>query len=271
MRVGPGRLYVPLTEQLNALGFCVLRFDFHGLGDSEGELPEKLLLELYNHVEIGRYVDDTLSAIKWLRETHGAREFMLGGLCGGATTAALAAEHDPDIRYLLCLGLAITLSTDSATPARHLTRGQLDSRMKRYYGRLFEPKSWLRFLTFKSEYGVILRALKRLVVRDKAVASTTDVAPTGEHMENANPLFPPAFFAFLARGGRALLMFSENDRLPSEFEEKFALPYARRLSPYAGQLDTRIIATANHVVSAPAWRQQMLAMVSEWTQRVFAR
>lgn len=271
MRVGPGRLYVPLTEQLNALGLCVLRFDFHGLGDSEGELSEKLLIEIYNHVEVGRYVDDTLSAIRWMRETHGFKEFMLGGLCGGATTAALAAERDPGIRYLLCLGLAITLSSDAATPAKYLTRGELDSRMKKYMRRLLEPKSWIRFLTFQSEYGVILRALKRLVVRDEARPATTETPPAGEHMENANPLFPPAFFAFLERGGHALLLFSEKDRLPSEFEEKFALPYAPRLGKYRPQWDNRTIATANHVISAPEWRQEMLSMVDEWTQRVLAR
>lgn len=271
MRVGPGRLYVPLTEQLNTLGLCVLRFDFHGLGDSEGELPEKLLIEIYNHVEVGRYVDDALCAVRWMRETHGFNEFMLGGLCGGATTAALAAERDPGIRYLLCLGLAITLSSDAATPAKYLTRGELDSRMKKYLRRLLEPKSWIRFLTFQSEYGVILRALKRLVVRDKAKPAATEAAPTGVHMENANPLFPPAFFAFLDRGGHALVMFSENDRLPSEFEEKFALPYARRLARYRSQLDSRTIATANHVISAPEWRQEMLSMVDEWTRRVVPR
>jgi pimeloyl-ACP methyl ester carboxylesterase len=265
MRVGPGRLYVPITELLNELGLCVLRFDFHGLGDSEGELAEKMLIEIYNHVEVGRYVDDTLCAVRWMRETHGFHEFMVGGLCGGATTAALAAGRDPEIRHMLCLGLAITLSSDAATPARYLTRGELDSRLHKYLRRLLDPRSWVRLLTFQSEYGVIWRSLKRLVFRDKAVANASDAVPTGTHMENANPLFPPAFFSFLQRGGRALLIFSEKDRLPSEYEEKFALPYAGRLEKYRAQLDGKIIANANHVLSMPEWRQEMLSKVREWT------
>lgn len=263
MRVGPGRLYVPITELLNDLGLLVLRFDFHGLGDSEGELAEKQLIEIYNHVEVGRYVDDTLCAIRWLRETQGQQTFILGGLCGGATTAALAAGHEPAVRHLLCLGLAITLSGD-ATPARYLTRGELDSRLRKYLRRLREPRSWVRLLTFQSEYGVIWRALKRLVIRDRAVANTSQSAPDASQLGNLNPLFPPAFLGFLRRGGRALLIFSEKDRLHSEYEEKFALPHAGVLEPFRSQIDGRVLANANHVISMPEWRADMLAMVREW-------
>jgi pimeloyl-ACP methyl ester carboxylesterase len=264
MRVGPGRLYVPLTQLLNDLGHCVLRFDFHGLGDSEGEISEKLLIEIYNHVEVGRYVDDALCAVRWMRETHGFQEFMLGGLCGGATTAALAASRDPQIRHLLCLGLAITLSCDAATPARYLTRKELDSRLKKYLRRLLDLKSWWRLLTFQSEYGVIWRSLKRLVIREKARANVGDAPPSGAHMENANPLFPPAFFDFLQSGGRALLIFSEKDRLPSENEEKFSLPYAGRLRGFHGQIVEKTIANSNHVISMPEWREELLSNVREW-------
>ncbi|MBK6674423.1 MAG: hypothetical protein IPG49_13505 [Proteobacteria bacterium] len=232
MRVGPGRLYVPLTDLLNSLGFTVLRFDFFGLGDSEGQLHESLLIDIYNHVEVGRNVDDTLCAIRWMRETHGYSSFILGGLCGGATTAALAAERDPSIRFLLCIGLAITLSSDAATPAKYLTRVELDSRRQKYFRRLLEPKSWIRLLTFQSEYGVIWRSMKKVIFKERATPAPEAAAITGEHMENANPLFPPAYFSFLQRGGKALLIFSEKDRLPSEFDEKFATPYAKRLEPY---------------------------------------
>ena len=38
MRVGPGRLYVPLTQTLVEMGYRVFRFDFFGLGDSSGEV-----------------------------------------------------------------------------------------------------------------------------------------------------------------------------------------------------------------------------------------
>lgn len=271
MRVGPGRLYVPLTQMLTAHGYLVLRFDFFGLGDSEGELQEQLLPDVYNHIEVGRYVGDTLSALAWLRSHCGCRRFLLGGLCGGAITALLAAERDPSIEGLLSLGMTITLASNAATPAKYLTRAQLDSRRRGYYRRLLQPKSWLRFLTFQSQYDVIWSSMKRLVVNDRPAPAPVAADPEKvEQRGNANPLFPPAFFTFLQRGGRALMLFSEKDRLPSEYEEKFATPYAQRLLPYAQQLHYHVVPSANHVLSFHEWQREMVEASRQWLLKLHA-
>ena len=44
MRVAPHGLYNKLAARFVAMGYPVLRFDFHGLGDSEGGAPEALLV-----------------------------------------------------------------------------------------------------------------------------------------------------------------------------------------------------------------------------------
>src|SRR5688572_29035336 len=62
MRVGPQGLYRRMTEEFLRLGLPVLRFDCYGLGDSEGTLTESLLRDVYNHIEVGRFVDDTVDA-----------------------------------------------------------------------------------------------------------------------------------------------------------------------------------------------------------------
>jgi pimeloyl-ACP methyl ester carboxylesterase len=264
MRVGPGRLYVPLTELMNSLGYLVLRFDFHGLGDSEGELEEPMLADVYNHIEVGRYVGDTLSAMRWLREQHGCKQFMLGGLCGGAITALLAAERDHSVASLLSLGMTVTLASNAATPAKYLTRAQLDSRRQGYYRRLLQPKSWWRLLTLQSEYGVIWRSLKRLVIKEPPPAASPTAAAAIDQRGNANPLFPPAYFAFLQRGGKALMIFSEKDRLQSEYEEKFVAFHQQQLAAYQAQIDQHLVAGANHVLSFHEWRDDMLARSRSW-------
>src|SRR5262245_28667162 len=71
MRVGPQGLYRRISRELVALGLPVLRFDFYGLGDSEGGLPEELLRDVYNHIEVGRFVDDTVDAMDWMQKTRG--------------------------------------------------------------------------------------------------------------------------------------------------------------------------------------------------------
>lgn len=273
MRVGPGRLYVPLTQLLNSLGYTVLRFDFFGLGDSEGELQEATLADVYNNIEVGRYVNDTVSALNWLKDTHGFDRFMLGGLCGGAITALLVAERDRRVESLLSIGMTVTLASNAATPAKYLTTVQLDTLRGIYLRRLLEPHSWVRLLTFRSQYSAIWRSMLRLFSRKGSKPAKTPpaaAAATIEQRGNANPLFPRAFFAFLERGGRTLMLFSEKDRLQAEYEEKFALPYGERLQPYVPQIEHHVVANANHVLSFQEWQREMLVAAEQWLKRLQA-
>jgi uncharacterized protein len=267
MRVGPGRLYVPLTELLVAMGYPVLRFDFYGLGDSEGDLSETLLADVYNNIEVGRYVDDTLAALSWLEQSQGASKFILGGLCGGAITAILTAERNPKVEGLLSIGMTVTLASNAATPAAYLTTAQVDQRRKGYVRRLLQPKSWIRFLTFRSEYGVIWRVVKRMFVKEPPKPAPAPAAAAIEQRGNANPLFPRAYFNFLRRGGRALMIFSERDRLQSEYEEKFVQPFSAQLQQHLPQIEQHVIANANHVLSFREWQQEMLKLARGWLTR----
>ena len=272
MRVGPGRLYVPLTDALTALGNPVLRFDFFGLGDSEGELSETMLADIYNHIEVGRYVDDTLAALAWLR-TQGHSRFLLGGLCGGAITALLAARRDAAVLGLISLGMTVTLASNAATPGKYLTTKQLDGKRNQYFRNLLKLSSLWRFVTFRSDYSTIWHSMKRLVVKPpaKPAAATTgtpELPP--EQRGNANPLFPPAYFDFLQRGGKVLMLFSEKDRLWSEYEEKFEQPFAERLKPLAGNIDKHVIANANHVMALSEWQREMVETTRKWITRTWA-
>jgi uncharacterized protein len=273
MRVGPGRLYVPLTEMLCDEGFSVLRFDFYGLGDSEGELAEKLLPDVYNHIEVGRYVDDTLAAMQWLRTTHGVKRFVLGGLCGGAITALLAAERDTSVEGLLSLGMTVTLASNAATPGKYMTAVQLDGRRQQYIKKLLSPTAWFRLLTFRSDYSVIWHSTVRKFLKKPsapaAITSTPDAAAAAEQRGNANPMFPPAYFKFLERGGKAFMLFSGKDRLQSEYEEKFAQPFAVRLAPFEAQIQRHIVAEANHVLALHEWQREMVEASRAWTRKQF--
>lgn len=260
MRVGPGRLYVPITDLLTRRGHAVLRFDVHGLGDSEGELAESKLVDVYNHIEVGRHTVDADAALEWLRREHGHRRFIVGGLCGGAITALYAAQRHRDVEGLLSIGMTVTLASDAVQPAKDLTVATLAHRRRGYFRRALDPRAWWRLLTLKSEFGVIWRSLTvGLIRRDPPAASTPEAEPT-----NANPMFPRAFFEFLGRGGRALMLFSERDWLYAEYREKFLAVHGARLREHARQVDEHVIPGANHVVSLREWQADMLGRISAW-------
>jgi len=78
-----------LADRLAVQGFAVMRFDYHGTGDSDGTEfdPQRLTTWQAN-------VND---AVEWLRSRAGCRKISLVGLRLGATLAALYAEqHEVD-------------------------------------------------------------------------------------------------------------------------------------------------------------------------------
>jgi alpha/beta superfamily hydrolase len=72
-----------LTDRLAGRGFAVLRFDYAGTGDS---------IDLGELVEPGRWVDEAVEAVDFLRRTTGVERVALVGFRFGATVAAQAAR-----------------------------------------------------------------------------------------------------------------------------------------------------------------------------------
>lgn len=266
MRVGPQCLYRHMADAFLEMGITVLRFDWYGLGDSEGALPEELLRDLYNHTEVGRFIDDTIDAMDWMQREHGIRRFIAAGLCGGAMTGLLAAERDPRIAGFLGIGPPAVLSSRAADASKYMTRGQLDQMRGMYLRRLLNPKAWFRLLTFQADYSLIGRVIVR-TLRQGATEPAAAPAPAAD--DNANPRLPSAFFAMLESARPMLLVYGGADRLQWEFEEKFVARHKAQLDALPRGYDVHVVANANHVLSATEWQQEMLGVSRDWLRRHF--
>ena len=86
------RVFVAYARRLAAAGHAVLRFDFMGNGDSEGE---------FSDVSMDTARADVGCAIQEVRRLTGSRAVSLLGLRLGATVAGLVAEEAEDIRRLI--------------------------------------------------------------------------------------------------------------------------------------------------------------------------
>src|SRR5215475_8973886 len=83
-----------IAEGLTARGIAVLRFDFTGLGASEGD---------FANTTFSSNVEDLISAASHLRETYQAPAILIGHSLGGA--AVLAAARDiPEARAVATIG-----------------------------------------------------------------------------------------------------------------------------------------------------------------------
>ena len=269
MRVAPHRLYNKMAARLVDLGYPVFRFDFYGLGDAEGDVEVTMLADLYGSIQIGRYVGDTRAAMQWVSEKYGIERFILAGLCGGAITGLLTAKGDARVEGLLGLGIPVILDSAQMDKSRFLTDGQINSLHQRYLGKLFSTKSWLRLLTFQSDYRLIWRTLKRKLAPPKDVPVDAKKSPPNDPDDNTNPLFAPAFFDMVDSGRKILFIFSGSDRLDWEYEEKFVRRHAARLRQCEAHFTVTVIPEANHILSMSEWQKVMLDQSTDWLNRHF--
>lgn len=148
-RVGSHRQFVLLARGLAARGIAVLRFDYAGMGDSAGPLPD-----------FERAAGDIRAATDVLLSRHpGMRGVMLWGLCDGAAAALLHAPHDPRV-----------LGVIGANPWARSPRTQAAAIASTHYrAQLRSGRFWLRLLrgevaiasALRSAVGIVLQARRR--------------------------------------------------------------------------------------------------------------
>jgi alpha/beta superfamily hydrolase len=83
-----------IARSLWLRGFAVFRFDFTGLGDSEGD---------FANTTFSSNVEDLVAAAKYLRENKKAPAVLIGHSLGGAAVLA-ATQHIPEVRGVCTIG-----------------------------------------------------------------------------------------------------------------------------------------------------------------------
>ncbi|MDP3595379.1 MAG: hypothetical protein Q8S75_00100 [Nitrospirota bacterium] len=272
MRVAPHRLYVKMTERFVSLGYPVLRFDFYGLGDSEGEVHEEYLADLYGAIQVGRYIDDTIAAMDWMQQTYGTSQFIVSGLCGGAITGLFAGARDPRVICLLGLAIPVIIDGSRIDFTKYMTdvqsKGMRDDYVKKLWT-LEAWRSWVRFLTFQSDYRLIARLLlKPVLARFKPATQASPASSPSEAADNTNPYFAPAFRQMVSTSRYVYLVFAGLDRLYYEFEKKFVERNRAELEAYTSWYEIHVTQDANHIFSFREWEEDMLDQCSRWLRRL---
>ncbi len=264
-RVGPHGLYTYLATALCKRGFRVLRFDFAGLGDSEGAVEDPLTADYYGSVSLGRYAADTHVAVDWACRELGVERVLLAGLCGGAITGLIAGANEPQVAGLLGLGLPVSLDGSDVDRVRFMSAGQLESVRERYVEKFRDPRAWLRVLRLETDF----RLLARSFLGGRATAAATADAVAAPANDNTNPHFLPALLAMLGGRKPVMLIFSGADRLYWEFNERFVDSGRLKLQAYRDVLDVEVVDGANHVFGFKEWQDDMLVRTTIWLERQF--
>ena len=89
-----------ISRALTSYGFGVLRFDFTGLGKSEGEFAES---------HFSANVDDLLAVSDYLKENHKAPSLLIGHSLGGSAVIVAASKLD-NIKAVATIGAPATVN-----------------------------------------------------------------------------------------------------------------------------------------------------------------
>lgn len=235
-RVGSHRHFVHLGRDLAAAGYPVLRFDYRGMGDAEGEFAGFEGVDTEIHLAIDAF----------LREVPALREVVLWGLCDAAAAAIGYAWRDPRVCGLVLLN-----------PWVRTEVGEARTYLRHYYaGRLVDPVFWRRLISGG-------------VNPIRAIGSVVDFLRRAQDKTREADGRPPDLPARMARDfgrfeGHALLALSGQDLTADEFRDVVAgsLQWQRLLD--RSDMSRLDISEANHTFSRREWRDRVSAGTVQW-------
>lgn len=191
-RVGSHRQFVLLSRALAAAGYAVLRFDYRGMGDSEGQPRDFEAVS----ADIAAAIDALQARIPSVKQV------ALWGLCDGASAALLYCHETHDQRVSgLCLLNPWVRSEAS------LARTQV----KHYYTqRLTQKEFWFKLLSGKVALGALSGFIQKLRLLTSGPSQQTTVKQTFQQR---------MAIAWHSFSGQLLLLLSGEDYTAKEFLE----------------------------------------------------
>lgn len=192
-RVGSHRQFLLLSRRLAAEGFPVFRFDYRGMGDSDGAMRS------FENVS-----EDIAAAVDTFRQTcPGIRRVVLWGLCDAASAILMYLHATRDSRIDGVVLLNPWVRSEASLAQTHI---------KHYYGqRLLQREFWMKLFSGKMRVFHSLREL--LSTARKARQSSGNKA---EHFSSFQDRMADGLRRFK---GDVLLILSGDDYTAREFLE----------------------------------------------------
>jgi exosortase A-associated hydrolase 1 len=236
-RVGSHRQFTLLSRAVAESGVPVLRFDYRGMGDSEGERR--------TFESIDRDVATAIDALQ--RETHVSR-VVLWGLCDGASAALMYAQKDRRIAGIVAIN-----------PWVRSCHGEASTRLKHYYlRRLFSRSFWSKLA--RGDFNV-----------QDSRSDFVDALRRG--LGDPMPIDDSDYLRRMQQGWErfqrpVLFILSGNDFTAREFEGWVNGDRDRRRLFQSLQSEILIIENADHTFSNGVWRDRVAQATAEWLQQL---
>jgi pimeloyl-ACP methyl ester carboxylesterase len=245
------RMWVRLTRRLARHGCRVLRFDYHGIGESGGTTSEYVLDR--------PFVDDVEGAVRWLR-SQGVSRLVMVGSCFGARTILAAGERIPELYAAVLLSTPLgrhRLGEGAATRfAETLT-------LPGYLRRVVQPRVLRRLR------DPVWRARYWRVARVKVERMTRFVGggqPSGRSsgLRWVSEKFLRPVRDLPRRGIRLCFLYGEDDEYYHEFRRAGAAGLDTMVGEANGNIEVRTVAGVLHGFTTSAMQDRAIDATCDW-------
>ncbi len=238
-RIGSHRLHVALARKLAENGIASLRFDYRGVGDSEGRHPGFEAIE----PDIAVAVDAMAAA--------GAEHVVLFGLCDAVPPICAYAALDSRIRAIVILNPWVREAASHETVM-----------LRRYYAqRLLQADFWRNLIRGRAHLRDFAQTAARALRRRMSGKATAPAALA------ENRLLDRILSGLTGFEGAVLLIMSGRDLTAEEFQQE-AGPNAHwqaiAARPGFARLD---VAVAYHTFSEGQTTAQLAQVLADWLRR----
>ncbi len=237
-RVGSHRQFTIMARSFASAGYPVLRFDYRGMGDSEGPYLGFERVDSDIRCAIGAFID----------HEPGLQGVILCGLCDAASACLIyCSQHDQRVAGL------ILLNAESRT---ELTEAAATLKFY-YFERLFEKTFWVKVLSGKFNVRASIRSLWTTVLRTlrsrKAAMTAGDLSFVEKMLKGLRSSRVPI-----------LLLESERDLTAKAFADlcKSDERWGREVG--ASRVTRRSVADADHTFARRSDMDNACSICTEW-------
>lgn len=242
-RVGANRMHVRMARALAARGFQAFRFDLSGIGDSDARDDEADLARAVRR--------DIADALAHLEAAHGARSFVLCGLCSGANNGFTYALTDERV-----IGAVLMDPNAFRTPRFYVTH---------YAPRLVRLETWTNIL--KGRHPWVRQVVDRFT---RPLASPGQ----GRAEEDAGPATPmttsgptrdemdAGLTTLVGRGVDLLIIFTGGLPWQYNYAAQFRDAFPRHASD--SHIRVEYFADSDHTFSAESAKLALIELVTRW-------
>jgi exosortase A-associated hydrolase 1 len=226
-----------------------MRFDYRGLGDSEGDARTFEDIDS----DIRAAIDIFSDSVPELREV------VIWGLCDAASAALFYAHTDSRVSGIVLLN-----------PWVRTEAGLAEAYLRHYYWRrLIDPNFWKK--VHRGEFNVTTSLRSLLSMLTASLGLTKRAPPNGretpQFSERRNCSLPERMLeGWKLFSGPVLLILSGNDLTAAEFKNLVTSSRKWRKLLRSPRVTRRDLLDADHTFSRQKWRDQVAIWTAEWVK-----